>query len=81
MCGVFSATMGIAADSWKALMDRLLTLRDDCPKMKEVKQRVKENILKLIDIYYVALDAPKKGGKKVSLYNFLFFSFFLLVKL
>lgn len=46
-------------------MDRLLTLRNDITKEKEVLQ-VKENILKLIDIYYEALDAPKKGGGKVS---------------
>ncbi|KAL2321324.1 hypothetical protein Fmac_030293 [Flemingia macrophylla] len=53
-----------AADSWMALMDRLLTLKSDCTKENE-KEHVKENILKLIDIYYEALDAPKKGGRKV----------------
>ncbi|KAF7813875.1 putative RNA-dependent RNA polymerase 5 [Senna tora] len=62
-----SYTVGVAAESWKALMDRMLTLRDDCPKEMEEKERVKENILKLIDIYYEALDAPKSGGKKKPL--------------
>ncbi|XP_027358466.1 probable RNA-dependent RNA polymerase 3 isoform X2 [Abrus precatorius] len=60
-----SSTMGVAADSCVALMDRLLTLRNDCSKENE-KEHVKENILKLIDIYYVALDAPKKGGRKIQ---------------
>ncbi|KAK7272726.1 hypothetical protein RJT34_29523 [Clitoria ternatea] len=60
-----SNTMGVAADSWMALMDRLLTLRNDITKEKE-RELVKENMLKLIDIYYVALDAPKKGGKKIQ---------------
>lgn len=48
-----------------ALMDRLLTL-NNCTNENE-KERVKENMLKLIDIYYEALDAPK-SGRKVSLY-------------
>ncbi|GMY36155.1 probable RNA-dependent RNA polymerase 5, partial [Fagus crenata] len=50
-----------AADSWLALMDRLLILGNDCIEQKD---RVKANILQLIDIYYDALDAPKKGGQK-----------------
>ncbi|GMY13674.1 probable RNA-dependent RNA polymerase 5 isoform X4, partial [Fagus crenata] len=50
-----------AADSWLALMDRLLILGNDCI---EEKDHVKANILQLIDIYYDALDAPKKGGQK-----------------
>ncbi|POO00835.1 RNA-dependent RNA polymerase-type [Trema orientale] len=49
-----------AADSWLALMDRYLTLGNDCI---EEKNHVKQNIIKLVDIYYDALDAPKKGGK------------------
>lgn len=65
-----SSTIGIAADSWMALMDRLLILRNDRTKEREQRQ-VTENILKLIDIYYEALDAPKKGGAKVS--SVLFF--------
>ncbi|QCD92035.1 RNA-dependent RNA polymerase 1 [Vigna unguiculata] len=60
-----SNAMGVAADSWMALMDRLLTLKNDCTEENE-KKKVKENILKLIDIYYEALDAPKKGGRKVQ---------------
>jgi len=46
-------------------MDRLLILRNDVTKEKEVQQ-VKINILKLSDLYYEALDAPKKGGGKVG---------------
>ena len=43
-------------------MDRYLTLQDDCA---DEKNRVKENINKLIDIYYEALDAPKNGWKVI----------------
>jgi len=64
-CSLSSNATGVAADSWMALMDRLLTLKNDCTQENE-KKHVKENILKLIDIYYEALDAPKKGGRKVS---------------
>ncbi|KAK7314414.1 hypothetical protein VNO77_32936 [Canavalia gladiata] len=60
-----SYAIGVAADNWLALMDRLLTLRNDCSKENEAED-VKENILKLIDIYYEALDAPKKGGRKLQ---------------
>lgn len=56
----FSFAKSEAADSWLALMDRYLTLGDDCT---EEKKAVNENINKLIDIYYDALDAPKKGTK------------------
>jgi RNA-dependent RNA polymerase len=59
----------VAADSWLALMDRLLILRE---YWIEEKDHVKANILQLIDIYYDALDAPKKGGQKVSSVSFLF---------
>lgn len=62
---ISSNAIGAAADSWMALMDRLLTLRNGCTKEKEM-EHLRENILKLIDIYYEALDAPKQGGKKVS---------------
>lgn len=68
LSSVYSYAVGVAADSWLALMDRLLILGDDCT---EEKVRVKANILKLIDIYYDALDAPKKGGQKVSFIYFL----------
>ena len=59
----FSSTVGVAADSWLAMMDRLLTLGNDCA---EEIACMKENINLLIDIYYDALDAPKKGGRRVS---------------
>lgn len=56
----FSFAMGEAAESCQALMDRLLTLEDDC---NDEKRRVMDNIIKLNDIYSLALDAPKKGLK------------------
>lgn len=55
--------MGQAADSWLAIMDRLLTLGDESAAEKAVMKR---NICRLIDVYYEALDAPKKSGRKVS---------------
>ncbi|KAF8393435.1 hypothetical protein HHK36_021679 [Tetracentron sinense] len=55
-----SNTMGVAADSWLAFMDRILTLGGECASEKEC---VKEKMLKLVDIYYDALDAPKTGMK------------------
>lgn len=51
----------MAADNWMALMDRFLTLGDGCSI--DEKNTVKAKILRLIDIYYEALDAPKKGLK------------------
>uniref|UniRef100_A0A7N0UYH8 RNA-dependent RNA polymerase n=1 Tax=Kalanchoe fedtschenkoi TaxID=63787 RepID=A0A7N0UYH8_KALFE len=51
---------GIAADSWLSFMDRLLVLGDDsCDE----KICVKKKMLRLVDIYYDALDAPKLGSK------------------
>jgi RNA-dependent RNA polymerase len=70
-----SSTIGIAAECWMALMDRLLILRNDVRKEKEVQQ-VTKNILKLIDLYYEALDAPKKGGGKVgSILHYIIITF------
>lgn len=63
-----SYTMGVAADSWLAIMDRLLILGDD---RNDERNNMKRNMLDLIDKYYDALDAPKKGGKKVSITAFL----------
>ncbi|XP_056163740.1 probable RNA-dependent RNA polymerase 5 isoform X1 [Syzygium oleosum] len=62
-----SYTVGAAADSWQALMDRLLTL--GCDEDAE-KRRVERNLSQLVDIYYDALDAPKNGGK-IELPKFL----------
>ncbi|MED6131270.1 hypothetical protein PIB30_008310 [Stylosanthes scabra] len=56
-----SNAIGVAADSWMALMDRYLTIKNESEK-----ERVKENIIRLVDIYYVALDAPKKSGLKIE---------------
>ncbi|KAE7998673.1 hypothetical protein FH972_003192 [Carpinus fangiana] len=58
-----SYAKSVAADNWLALMDRLLILGED---YIEEKNHVKAKILQLIDIYYDALDAPKKGGQKVK---------------
>ncbi|CAA7013937.1 unnamed protein product [Microthlaspi erraticum] len=55
-----SNVIGMAADSWLTLMDRFLTLGDE---RGEEKAEMKKRMLRLIDIYYDALDAPKKGDK------------------
>ncbi|KAK1385799.1 hypothetical protein POM88_023534 [Heracleum sosnowskyi] len=49
--------MGVAADSWMAFTDRFLTLDDNSAE----KINLNRKMLKLIDIYYDALDAPKTG--------------------
>ena len=54
--------MAVAADSWLAFMDCLLVLRDENAGDTD---GLRQKILKLVDIYYDALDAPK-SGKKVS---------------
>ncbi|KAI9128607.1 hypothetical protein K1719_000090 [Acacia pycnantha] len=54
-----SYAMGLSADCWLAFLDRLLNAVEN-----HEKECVKENMIKLIDLYYYALDAPKKGGKK-----------------
>ncbi|GAB4852702.1 Probable RNA-dependent RNA polymerase 5, partial [Ancistrocladus abbreviatus] len=53
--------MGIATDSWLAYMDQMLTLVPSCVREKESLKRRK--MLMLIDIYYDALDGPKKRKK------------------
>nr|AHL27588.1 RNA-dependent RNA polymerase 5 [Salvia miltiorrhiza] len=55
-----SYNMGTAADSWLTYMDRLLTLGDD---RAAEKNSLKTKMIKLVDIYYDALDAPKSGKK------------------
>ncbi|GAA0175016.1 RNA metabolism protein [Lithospermum erythrorhizon] len=55
-----SISMGVAADSWLAHMDWFLMLGD---ADVEQKKYLRQKILKLIDIYYDALDAPKSGKK------------------
>lgn len=54
--------MSEAADNWQAWMDRFLTLGDS--SMAE-KEDVMGKMLELVNIYYTALDAPKKGEKVV----------------
>ena len=61
MAAIFSYAMGLSADCLLAFMDQLLSTVEN-----HEKERVEENMIKLIDLYYYALDAPKKGGKKVS---------------
>ncbi|KAH9800962.1 putative RNA-dependent RNA polymerase 3 [Citrus sinensis] len=58
-----SNAKSLAADCWQAVMDRFLTLGDESA---EEKAAMKENMLRLINIYYDALDAPKKSGIKVE---------------
>ncbi|KAL7134831.1 hypothetical protein ABFS83_11G051600 [Erythranthe nasuta] len=55
-----SFNMATAADSWLTFMDRLLTLGDD--RTAEKKSLMKK-MIRLVDIYYDALDAPKSGKK------------------
>ncbi|XP_052180975.1 probable RNA-dependent RNA polymerase 5 [Diospyros lotus] len=57
-----SKNMAVAADSWLAFMDRLLVLGVGG---SDERERMKESMQKLIDIYYDALDAPKSGKKVV----------------
>ncbi|XP_058206703.1 probable RNA-dependent RNA polymerase 5 isoform X2 [Rhododendron vialii] len=57
-----SNSMGVAADSWTAFMDRLLILGDSCA---EETERMKVTMHQLVDTYYDALDAPKSGKKVV----------------
>ncbi|KAK1360290.1 RNA-dependent RNA polymerase [Heracleum sosnowskyi] len=52
-----NVSMGVAADSWMAFTDKFLTLDDNSNE----KNNLKKKMLKLIDIYYDALDAPKSG--------------------
>lgn len=52
--------MSEAADSWLTLMDRLLLLGD---ASNDEKCLVKAKMLQLVDLYYNALDAPKKGAR------------------
>ncbi|XP_071911032.1 probable RNA-dependent RNA polymerase 5 isoform X1 [Coffea arabica] len=60
-----SFNMAVAADSWLAFMDCLLVLRDENAGDTD---GLRQKILKLVDIYYDALDAPK-SGKKVNVPN------------
>ncbi|CAN1342705.1 Probable RNA-dependent RNA polymerase 5 [Linum perenne] len=65
-----SSTMGIAAESWQAMMDKLLISRCD-GTYKQNKEVMEKNIKRLINVYYDALDAPKSGDEVSSI---LFFS-------
>lgn len=58
----FSFALGTAAYSWLAYMDRLLT--DSLDEIE--KKLIEEKMLKLVDLYYLALDAPKTGNKVSS---------------
>uniref|UniRef100_A0A1J3DWC0 RNA-dependent RNA polymerase n=4 Tax=Noccaea caerulescens TaxID=107243 RepID=A0A1J3DWC0_NOCCA len=51
--------VGAAADSWLTIMDRYLMLGDVNAKEKTERKKM---MLKAIDIYYDALDAPKNGA-------------------
>ncbi|KAF8118300.1 hypothetical protein N665_0005s0067 [Sinapis alba] len=59
-----SNVIGAAADSWLTIMDHYLTLGDERVKeTAERKNKMLKTMLKAIDIYYDALDAPKNGAK------------------
>ncbi|KAI3775549.1 hypothetical protein L1987_50128 [Smallanthus sonchifolius] len=49
---------GKSADSWLTFMDQYLILGENDA---DEKHRIKEKMLKLVDLYYDALDAPKSG--------------------
>ncbi|XVF88617.1 hypothetical protein PTKIN_Ptkin19aG0065300 [Pterospermum kingtungense] len=55
-----SYAMAVASDNWHAIMDRLLTLEESNSTEKAL---MKKNLLRLVDLYYEALDAPKSGKK------------------
>ncbi|XP_071723572.1 probable RNA-dependent RNA polymerase 5 [Rutidosis leptorrhynchoides] len=59
-----SIAAGITADNWLAFVDRYLILQDN--NDTDEKYAIKNKMLKLIDLYYDALDAPKTG-KKVNI--------------
>jgi len=61
-----SNPMSVAADSWTAFMDRLLTLGEECAEEKDC---MKKSMHRLVDTYYDALDAPKSGKKVVVPYE------------
>ncbi|KAH9800965.1 putative RNA-dependent RNA polymerase 3 [Citrus sinensis] len=61
--GDFDGDMYFVSRNPEAVMDRFLTLGDESA---EEKAAMKENMLRLINIYYDALDAPKKSGIKVE---------------
>ncbi|CAO2186073.1 unnamed protein product [Urochloa humidicola] len=54
-----SYVLGTAANCWLTLMDRLLTPGVPQSEMDKIKM----DMLELVDIYYWALDAPKNGNK------------------
>ncbi|KAK1387180.1 Non-phototropic hypocotyl [Heracleum sosnowskyi] len=56
-CQFILFSVGVAADSWMAFTDKFLTLDNNSNE----KNNLKKKMLKLIDIYYDALDAPKSG--------------------
>lgn len=63
----YSHAISEASIYWMVFMDRLLTLGDDC---FEEKQHLKEKMIRLVNLYYDALDAPKSGLKVCFLYCF-----------
>ena len=57
----FSYVLGTAANCWLTLMGRLLT-----PEVSvSQKDSIKIKMLELVDIYYLALDAPKTGNEVI----------------
>ncbi|KAL6006093.1 hypothetical protein ACLOJK_040138 [Asimina triloba] len=60
-----SPCISTAADSWLSFMDRLWILEDRCveDRCADEKKCLREKLIKLVSIYYDALDAPKSGAK------------------
>ncbi|GLU09929.1 hypothetical protein SLE2022_267640 [Rubroshorea leprosula] len=58
-----SFSAGVAAYSWMAIMDRFLSLQDNGFGEKAA---MKKNMLRLINIYYDALDAPKRAEIEIE---------------
>ncbi|KAL6627248.1 hypothetical protein ACP70R_030974 [Stipagrostis hirtigluma subsp. patula] len=54
-----SPALGVSADLCLAYMDRLITEGLDGAEKKPIMDK----IIKLVDLYYLALDAPKSGNK------------------
>uniref|UniRef100_A0A0E0BYM3 RNA-dependent RNA polymerase n=1 Tax=Oryza meridionalis TaxID=40149 RepID=A0A0E0BYM3_9ORYZ len=54
-----SYARAMAATNWLVYMDRLLTVSLD----ESEKKLIEKKMLKLVDLYYLALDAPKMGNK------------------
>jgi RNA-dependent RNA polymerase len=51
----YSYALGLSSDCWLAYMDRFLTEGIN----QDEKKSIAENMIKLVDLYYLALDGHK----------------------